>query len=99
MLKEKTIFSNLYNNIGATYELEANNMEEGIGSIEENQKEKEALTNYWKAVEYTNKNKNKFDIQDSIPRANLQLAFKSKEKRIPLLEDSLDPLLFLLDEY
>ncbi len=88
--ERQALVAQVYNNIGAVYEREAENFDKGDSTHID--LEKQALLYYWKAIE----NAQKSGISDEIARANIQIAFKTKEKREPIIFDSPPALLFSL---
>ena len=83
----------IYNNIGAVYEKEAQELT-GRTRSQHNKHfkelEKGALLHYWKSIEAARKAK----LDNEIARTNVQLAFRrDSQKREPLLDDWLLPIL------
>ncbi len=77
----------VYNNIGAVYESETK--KHSLNSTEFQELEKNALLYYWKSMETARKQK----LYNEIARTNIQLSFKDRPQRTPLIDDWLPPVL------
>ena len=91
------LLSAVYNNMGAVYEKEAQNIDVRY-SVQRNrlkELEKNSLLYYWKAIEMSRN----VNLEDEIARTNVQLAFKktleykTQDRRTPLIDDWLPALL------
>ena len=82
----------VYNNIGAIYEKEAQELAANLGKQSKRfrELEKDSLLYYWKAIEAARKAK----LDNEIARTNVQLAFRrGSQRREPLIDDWLLPVL------
>ncbi|MBI3394339.1 MAG: hypothetical protein HY042_00740, partial [Spirochaetia bacterium] len=99
--KHRRLYLNLaavYNNIGAIYEREyLESAKRGLPKSSLNTLEKNALLNYWHAVEAARK----VELDNEVARSNIQLAFKALDQtkeHEPLLDDWVPPVLTVTDK-